>query len=144
MIVPNCHLSACSSSFFYAFFLHFHGEPFYGSPDTHFEKITPAPLYLNSHTVEYVREWNDLGCLIAAGKELSFLCRNDLSAFRRSANSIVSSVKKPNEQVLMMLLYTFSVPILTYACDVKQFSCSEMQACQVALNDAIRRIFSFH
>ena len=32
--VPSFHLSARSSSFFRAFFLHFHGEPFYGSPDT--------------------------------------------------------------------------------------------------------------
>ena len=31
--VPNFHLSAMSSSFFRAFFVHFYGEPFYGSPD---------------------------------------------------------------------------------------------------------------
>ena len=32
--VPSFHLSARSFSFFRAFFLHFCGEPFYGSPDT--------------------------------------------------------------------------------------------------------------
>ena len=31
--VPSFHLSARSSSFFHAFFLHFYGEPFHGSPD---------------------------------------------------------------------------------------------------------------
>ena len=31
--VPSFHLSAKSSSFFRAFFLHFYGKPFYGSPD---------------------------------------------------------------------------------------------------------------
>jgi len=31
--VPSFHLSARSFSFFRAFFLHFYGEPFYGSPD---------------------------------------------------------------------------------------------------------------
>ena len=101
-------------------------------------------MLLNNHVIHYVNDWKYLGCQIAAGKQISFLCRNDLSSFRRSANSVVSSVKKPNEQVLMKLLYTFSVPILTYACDVKRFSCSEMRDCQTALNDAIRRIFSFN
>ena len=32
--VPSFHLSARSFSFFRAFFLHFYGEPFYGSPDS--------------------------------------------------------------------------------------------------------------
>ena len=36
------------------------------------------------------------------------------------------------------------MPILTYACEVKHFSCSEMHECHVAINDAIRRIFSFN
>ena len=73
-----------------------------------------------------------------------FSCRTDISAFRCSANSIVTSIKKPNERVLMKLLYSFSVPILTYACEVKRFSYSDMRDCHVAINDAIRRIFSFN
>ena len=31
--VPSFHLFARSSSFFHAFFVHFYGKPFYGSPD---------------------------------------------------------------------------------------------------------------
>ena len=104
------------------------------------DKITPAPLYLANSIVEYVTEWKYLGCLIIAGKETVFKSRNNIAAFRRSANSIVTSIKKPNEHVLMMLLYTFSVPILTYACEVKQFSCTEMRECHVALNDAITSV----
>ena len=44
----------------------------------------------------------------------------------------------------MRLLYAYSVPILTYASEVKVFSHSDMNNCNVAVNDAIRRIFSFH
>ena len=44
----------------------------------------------------------------------------------------------------MMLLYTFAVPILTYASEVKIFAYTEMQDCHVALNDAIRRIFNYN
>ena len=42
-----------------------------------------------------------------------------------------------------MLLHSFSVPILTYASEVKRFSSTEMYDCHVAINDAIRRIFSY-
>ena len=109
-----------------------------------FLTLNPSPLILNNEPVEYVSEWKYLGCLINSGKEFAFSCKSDLSAFRRSANSIVSSVRKPNEQVLMKLLYSFSVPILTYASEIKEFSYSDMNDCNVALNDAIRRIFSYN
>ena len=101
-------------------------------------------LLLNGQSIEYVSEWKYLGCLISSGKEFSFSCKSDLRAFRRSANSILSSLRKPNEQVLMKLLYSFSVPILTYASEIKTFSYSDMHDCSVALNNAIRRIFSYN
>ena len=44
----------------------------------------------------------------------------------------------------MQLLYTNCVPILTYACEVKVFTGREMTRYDVALNDCIRKIFSFH
>ena len=53
-------------------------------------------------------------------------------------------LKKPSEQVLLQLLYTNCVPILTYACEVKSFTGREMTRYDVALNDCIRKIFSFH
>ena len=108
------------------------------------DKIHPSPLLLNRQPVEYVVRWKYLGCLITAGKNLLFSNTNDLRAFRCSANSIVTSLKRPSEHVLMMLLYSFSIPILTYACEVKFFSSSEMLDCHIAVNDSIRRIFSFH
>ena len=43
-----------------------------------------------------------------------------------------------------MLLYTFSIPILTYASEVKEFTCAEMYNCHVAVNDSIRRIFMYN
>ena len=43
----------------------------------------------------------------------------------------------------MKLLYSNCVPILTYACAVKEFSASEMYRCHVAVNNAIRKIFSY-
>ena len=104
----------------------------------------PIPFTLNNDHIQFVSEWKYLGCLISCGQELSFSSKLDLSSFRCSANSIFSASRKPNEQVLMKLLYSFSVPILTYASEVKQYSSSEMRACHTALNDAIRRVFSFN
>ena len=109
-----------------------------------FDSMQPTSLILNNEPIEYIHEWKYLGCLVVSGKEFAFSCRNDLASFRRSVNSIMGSVSKPSEQVSMMLLYRFSVPILTYASEVKVFANSDMHSCQVAINDAIRRIFSYH
>ena len=76
-------------------------------------------------------------------RNICFSCKNDLRSFRSSANSILSTIKKPNEQILMELLYSNCVPILSYATEVKQFSYSDMLECHVALNDAIRRVFGY-
>ena len=109
-----------------------------------FDSLRPTSLILNDEPIEYIHEWKYLGCLVVSGKEFTFSCRNDLASFRRSVNSIMGSVSKPSEQVSMMILYSFSIPILTYASEVKVFSNSEMHSCQVAINDAIRKIFSYH
>ena len=43
----------------------------------------------------------------------------------------------------MRLLYSNCVPIITYACAVKEYSAADMHRCNVAVNNAIRKIFSF-
>ena len=43
----------------------------------------------------------------------------------------------------MKLLYANCVPILTYACAVKDFTASDMYRCHVAVNNSIRKIYSF-
>ena len=42
----------------------------------------------------------------------------------------------------MKLLYSICVPIITYASDVVIFQNNEMESLHVAVNDAIRKIFS--
>ena len=44
----------------------------------------------------------------------------------------------------MNLLYSNCVPNLTYAADVVEFSSNDMRTCNIALNDAIRRIYSYN
>ena len=109
-----------------------------------YDTVTFLPCNLNNESIEIVHKWKYLGCHICSGKELVFSGQADLFSFRRSANSIVSVLRKPSEQVSMTLLYTFAVPILTYAAEVKLFPNSEMNDCHVALNDAIRRIFGYN
>ena len=42
-----------------------------------------------------------------------------------------------------MLLYTNCIPILSYACSVKEYSATEMSNCNVAINNVFRKIFGF-
>ena len=109
-----------------------------------FRKITIAPLHLNGQPIEYVSQWEYLGTTIVSGSDISFSAFNDLRSFYRSANSVLSVQRKPNELVQMRLLYSMSVPVLSHTAKVKLFKCNDMHKCNVALNDAIRRIFSFN
>ena len=43
----------------------------------------------------------------------------------------------------MKLLYSVCIPIITYASDVITFPYKDMHSLHVAVNDAIRRIFSY-
>ena len=104
--VPSFHLSARSSSFFCAFFLHFYGEPFYGSPDI----------------------------IISSDRGLRFPATSSIRSFHRAANSLFYGRVKPDKHVLMRLLYSNCVPILTYGCAVKEYSAADMLRCNVALN----------
>ena len=66
------------------------------------------------------------------------------SAFYRSSNSILSALAGPSEMVQMKLLYSVCVPTITNACEVVTYSHKEMESLHVAVNDAIRRVFSYN
>ena len=102
------------------------------------------PLILNGNEIEIVTEWRYLGTTIVSGKSFSFSAKSELRAFYCSANSLLSAKIKPNESVLMSLLFSICVPTITYASEVKEFSSSEMYSCHVAMNDAIRWIFGYN
>ena len=43
----------------------------------------------------------------------------------------------------MNLLFSNCVPILTYGCETVEFSASDMRTFNIAINDAIRKIYSY-
>ena len=102
-----------------------------------------APLSLNGSNLEFVHEYKYLGVVVSSGKGLNFPANQTIRSFHRAANSILYSPVKPDKRVLLRLLYTNCVPIITYACSVKEYSTADMYRCHVAVNNAIRKIFSF-
>ena len=103
-----------------------------------------ASLKINGNDIDYVEEWKYLGVTVVAGPEISFSSKPALASFYRSVNSILSATRKPCPLVLMNLLYSNCLPNLTYAAEVVEFPSKDMHECNVALNDAIRRIYSFN
>ena len=97
------------------------------------------PLGLNDIPLEFVSEYKYLG----NGDSLTYSALQDLRSFHRALNSILCGRVKPNNKVLLKLVYTNCVPILSYACSVKEYSYESMHDCHVALNNAIRRILGF-
>ena len=102
-----------------------------------------SPLFLNNLPLEIVSQYKYLGVIFQAAKQLSFASTGVIRSFHRAANSILFSRVKPNQNVLMKLLYANCVPIISYACAVRDFSAADMYRCHVAVNNAIRRIYSF-
>ena len=98
---------------------------------------------MNNEPIEFVDEYKYLGVQLCAGKVLSFSATTTIRSFHRAANSILYSRVKPSNIVLMKLLYTNCVPIITYASAVREFSAADMYRCHVAVNNAIRKVFSF-
>ena len=86
---------------------------------------------------------NIMACFLNSDKGLCFSAMSTIRSFHQAANSVLHGRIKPDPHVLMKLLYTNCVPIITYACAVKQFSAADMHKCHVAVNNAIRKIFSF-
>ena len=104
----------------------------FGNPGSYIK-----PLLLNGNVIDIVTEWRYLGTTILSGKSFSFSAKSELRAFYCSANSLLSAKIKPNEPVLMSLLFSVCVPTITYASEVKVFSNLKMHSCHVAMNDAI-------
>ena len=103
-----------------------------------FETFTCLPIFLNGVKLDFVNEWKYLGVLVKS--DTHFSC----SAFYRSSNSILSVLSGPSEEVQMKLLHNICVPIVTNACEVTTYSRKEMESLHVAVNDAIRQIFSYY
>ena len=102
-----------------------------------------VPLRIGSQDIDFVTDWKYLGTTISSGKAFSFSAKPDMNSFFRASNAILSVLGDADKPVLLTLLYTNCVPILTYACSIKQYSASEMSDCNVAVNNALRRIFGF-
>ena len=104
---------------------------------------TYIPLTIDADYLDYVTHWKYLGTTLAAGPHLSFSARPDITSFFRATNSVLNVLSDAPEQILLALLHTNCVPILTYACAVKEYSASDMSDCNVAVNNACRKIFGF-
>ena len=101
------------------------------------------PITLNGDPLEFVSEWKYLGVTLTSDNGFYCSAKKIRSSFYSSVNSVLNVMRKPSNRVLMKLLYSICVPIVTYACDVATYHYKEKDSLHVALNDAIRRIFTY-
>ena len=104
---------------------------------------TLARISVNGQYIDYIKSCKYLGFHIITGTCFRFSVNEDLRGFFGSVNSILSSVQKPKENVLMQLLFSNCVPKLTYGSAIKDLTAAEKHQYNVALNNAVRRIFGF-
>ena len=108
------------------------------------DHVNLCPIILNDRIVEYTDTITYLGTTICNKKGFTFSSSNDLAKYYRATNAILRAVNRPSEEVLMTLLYSCCMPILSYACSVKEYPPRQMQECCTATNDALRFIFGYH
>ena len=102
-------------------------------------------LILNDAPISFVDKCKYLGIIVTSNSgKFSATIETSLSNFYRSSNTILNVLNRPSELISMHLLYSICVPNLTYACEVRDLSSRDMSRIDVALNDAIRKIFTFH
>ena len=55
-----------------------------------------------------------------------FLCtgEEEMKSFFRATNSVLNTIRKTSNDVLMTILYSMCVPTLLYACEVKDLPSS--------------------
>ena len=111
----------------------------------YFGKGVQSPTFeMYGKPLEYVDRYKYLGVTVVAGATFTTSHLKPLISFRSTANTILNVHQRPSEQILMKMLYAACVPHLTYAADVVQYSAAQMQQLNVALNDCIRRIFTYN
>ena len=94
--------------------------------------------------LEFVDSYKYLGVTVMSGSSISFSNLKPLIKFRQSVNTILNVPAQPSEPVLLELLYTMCVPHLTYACETLNYSSAQINSLNVALNDSLRRIFTYN
>ena len=102
-----------------------------------------AKITVEGESIEYVNKCKYLGFYLISHDKFKFSVTEDLRGFFGSVNSVLSSIHKPKENVLMQLLYSNCVPKLTFGAEVKELSSSEINQFNVAVNTAVRSIFGF-
>ena len=95
---------------------------------------------MNGLAIDCTEKIKYLGTTIVNKSGLSFSAAPELLSFYRSVNLILNIINKPDEVTQMHLL----ISVLSHACAIKEFSSRELLDCNTAVNDAIRKIFSFH
>ena len=91
----------------------------------------------------YVPSYRYLGFNVVSDVKFKFSSTECLRSFFGSVNSILTCLSGATENVLMQLLYSNCVPRLTYGAAVKDLTASEKHQYNVAVNNAVRKIFRF-
>ena len=100
---------------------------------------------LKDGSLEFVDSWKYLGFKLGNAKgKFIFDPVEERKSFYRASNSVINAMYKPSEEVLLRLLYSNCVSIFTYGIEVKDYLSRDLCSINVAMNDAIRKIFGWN
>ena len=108
------------------------------------ENLDWVSFTLLGKRLDIVNTWKYLGVTVISDKFFLCTCKEELTSFYRSVNSVLNiHVGRPSDDIMMRILYSVCVPTLLYACEVKDLCSGDMTKVNSAVNNAIRKIFGF-
>jgi hypothetical protein len=106
------------------------------------DTMSVCDITLDGRVVSCIHEWKYLGVTIRQVVHLLAQLVQTLGIFIAQVN--VNSSCRPSNDVLMKLFYSSCIPILTYCAEVKVLSSRDMMQINTAVNNGIRKIFTFN
>ena len=108
------------------------------------ENFNHVSFTLLGRKLDIVDTWKYLGVTVVSDKIFLCTCKEELTSFYRSVNSVLNTqAGRPSDDIMMRILYSVCVPTLLYACEVKDLCSGDMTRVNSAVNNAIRKIFGF-
>ena len=101
-------------------------------------------LRLGGQTIQWTDNLKYLGIHFVSSKVLKFDVSDKIRKFYAAANAIHYHSKHVGEIVRLCLFESYTLPVLTYACEALQLSRVQMNDLNICWNNIYRKIFGLH
>jgi len=106
---------------------------------SHLEELDA--LFIGGQELKWSKNIKYLGIILVSAKEFKVDITVQVRKFYAAANAIMSNCKQVSDLVKLQLLESFTLPLLTYACEALNLHYTQVHQLSVCWNNTFRKIF---